>query len=98
MLECADPTEKRSLVASNFTHSRPANVEVSTDGTEENLEVETENSTPAVDSSPQPMFSIGEQKHEFEEPEHFPVSESSINDVEKTTMHSESDAVYSCNI
>ena len=44
VLECADPIEKRSLVASNFTHSRPANVEVSTDGTEENLEVETENS------------------------------------------------------
>ena len=96
VLECADPTENRSVVAPNFTHSRPENMEEGTDGTEENLEVETENSTPPVDASPQPMFSIGEERDEFEEPERFPISESSTNDVEKTTLHysSESAAVF----
>ena len=95
VLECADPTENRSLVAPNFTHSHPENMGEDTGGTEENLEVETGNSTPPVDASPQPMFSIGEGRDELEEPERFPVSESSTNDVEETTLHysSESAAV-----
>ena len=92
VLECADPTENRSLVAPNFTHSHPENMEEGTDGTEENLEVETENSTPPIGASPQTMFSIGEGRDEFEEPEHFPVSESSTNDVEKTTLHCSSES------